>query len=44
MFLEQANIWAVMLAIDGWTEPVMSGNIFWVDAGIIKDLKSQAFK
>jgi len=25
MFMEQANIWAVMLHIDGWTEPMMLG-------------------
>ena len=25
MFLEQANIWAVKLEMDGWTEPVMFG-------------------
>ena len=25
MFLEQANIWAVKLEMDGWTEPVMLG-------------------
>ena len=25
MFMEQANIWAVKLEMDGWTEPVMMG-------------------
>ena len=25
MFLEQANIWAVKLEMDGWTEPMMFG-------------------
>ena len=25
MFMEEANIWAVKLEIDGWTEPVMFG-------------------